>query len=108
MTLDIIAEHCYAECHLYWLPLMPSVTYKPVMPSVVMLNVIMLIVMALKNLFVENVMILLLSYSPQLAQRVDNWLPIQWSRVLIEKPLNRKIVVSKLKLKFEKNESFKF
>ncbi len=29
MTLSIIAEHCYAKCHLCWLSLMLSVTFKP-------------------------------------------------------------------------------
>jgi len=35
MTLSIISEHCSAECRLCWLSLMLSVTYKPLMLSVV-------------------------------------------------------------------------
>jgi hypothetical protein len=42
-----MAGHCYAECHLCLLLLMLSVTYKPLMLSVIMLNVIMLSVIML-------------------------------------------------------------
>jgi hypothetical protein len=34
-----MAEHCYAECHVFWLSLMLSVTYKPFMLCVVVLSV---------------------------------------------------------------------
>ncbi len=37
-----MAEHCNAECRFCCVSLMPSVTDKPFMLSVVMLNVIML------------------------------------------------------------------
>jgi hypothetical protein len=29
MTFSIMADHCYAECHLGWLSLMLGATYKP-------------------------------------------------------------------------------
>jgi len=47
MTLSTMAERCYAECHLCLLSLMLSVTYKPIMLSVVMLNVVMMTVIVL-------------------------------------------------------------
>jgi hypothetical protein len=42
VTLSIMAEHCYVECHLCWLSLILSVTHEPFMLSVVMLNVVIL------------------------------------------------------------------
>ncbi len=45
-ALSILAERCYAECHLCWLPSMLSVTYKDFMLSVIVPNVVMLIVVA--------------------------------------------------------------
>ncbi len=41
-TLSIMAlgtQRCYAECHLSWVSLMPSVTNRPIMLSLVMLSV---------------------------------------------------------------------
>ncbi len=35
-TLSIMADHCYAECHLCWVSFILSVTFKPYMLSVVM------------------------------------------------------------------------
>jgi hypothetical protein len=39
-TLSMLAENCYAECCLFWLSLMQSFTYKPLMLNVVMLSVV--------------------------------------------------------------------
>jgi hypothetical protein len=36
-----MAEHCYAEGSLWWVPFMLSVSFKSIMLSVIMLNVIM-------------------------------------------------------------------
>ncbi len=81
MSLSIIAEHCYGECHLWWVPLMASVTYGechlwwvslilsvtyaechlfwashiPFMLSVIMLNVIMLNVIMLNVIMLSVV-----------------------------------------------------
>ncbi len=40
LRLSILAKHCYAECHLYWLSFMLNATYKPLMLSIVMLSII--------------------------------------------------------------------
>jgi hypothetical protein len=40
-------EHCYAQCHLWGLSLMVSVTNKPFRLSVIMLNVVVLSVVVL-------------------------------------------------------------
>ncbi len=48
MTLSIIAEDCYAECRLCRLSHMLIVTYKPLMPNVIMLSVVMLNVAMLR------------------------------------------------------------
>ncbi len=45
-TFSIVAEHFYAECRLCWLSLMLGFTYKSLMLSVFMLNVVMLSVLA--------------------------------------------------------------
>ncbi len=42
MTFNIMADHCYAECHLFIMSLMLSVTYKPFILSVIMLNYVVL------------------------------------------------------------------
>jgi hypothetical protein len=46
MALSIIAKRCYAECHLFCVSLLLSVTLKPFMLSVIMMNVVMLSVVA--------------------------------------------------------------
>ncbi len=45
MALSKMAEHCYAECCICWQSLMLSVSYKPFMLRVIMLNAVMLSVM---------------------------------------------------------------
>ncbi len=40
MTLSLMAEHCYAQGHLFSMSLMLSVTHKPFMMSVIMLDVV--------------------------------------------------------------------
>ncbi len=52
-------EHCYAQCHLWGLSLMVSVTNKPfrlivIMLNVVVLSVVMLSVMGLFALISKN------------------------------------------------------
>ncbi len=49
MTFSMIAEHCYAVYQLCWLSLLLSVTNKPFMLFVIMLNVVMLSVVAPKE-----------------------------------------------------------
>jgi hypothetical protein len=46
MTLSTITDAMLSECHLCLLSLMLSVTYKPFMLSVFMVNVVMLSVVA--------------------------------------------------------------
>ncbi len=53
MALTKMAERCYAECHLCWLSLMLSVTFKPFMMCVVIPNVIMLSVVAPSVVFIN-------------------------------------------------------
>jgi hypothetical protein len=57
MALSIMAEHCYAECHLWRLSLMLSVTNKPLMLSFIMLSVIMLSVIMLNVVALSVVML---------------------------------------------------
>ncbi len=46
MTISIMAEQCYTECRLCWLSLILSISYEPLMLSVLMLNVILQSVVA--------------------------------------------------------------
>jgi hypothetical protein len=50
MTFSIMAEHCYAQCHLCRLLHMLTVTYKSSILSVNMKNVVMLSVVMLSAL----------------------------------------------------------
>jgi hypothetical protein len=47
VTLSIMAEHCYADCHLRSPSLMLNVTNEPLMVGVIMLNVVVMNVIVL-------------------------------------------------------------
>ncbi len=51
-----MAERCYAECHLSWLSLILSVTYKPFMPNVIMVSVVILNVIMMSVVAPNNVL----------------------------------------------------
>jgi hypothetical protein len=53
----MMAEYCYAECHLRLVSLMLSSSNKPFMLSVVMLSVIMLSVVILSVIMLSVVML---------------------------------------------------
>ncbi len=55
MTLSIMEEPCYPECHFSSLSLLLSFTNKPLMLSVIMLNVVILSVMVILPCYLKFV-----------------------------------------------------
>jgi hypothetical protein len=53
----MLAEHCYTECHLCCLSLKLSVTNKPLILSVIMLNGVMLSVIMLNSFMLSVIML---------------------------------------------------